>query len=194
MTDFKIVYFLNQFGRGTIIDNFTIIFSSTYFLVLLWLVIAFAILFFDKKNGKVIFFSLIIAIAFHFILAEGLLKSKFFDFFELRQRPYLAYPDLISAVGQKFTDSSFPSSHMSSTLVFFSVIFWYYRKYWPGILLFILVMAFCRMHQGMHYPTDAIFGSILGIVCGVFGILIGGNILRKKYGQNIKQKSKTLLK
>jgi len=35
---------------------------------------------------------------------------------------------------------------------------------------FVLLMTFARMHNGMHYPSDILVGSILGIIYGAVSI------------------------
>ncbi len=89
------------------------------------------------------------------------------------------------AVGKAFTDSSFPSSHMASTLGVLTVFVYFYRKTWPLALIFVLLMAFARMHNGMHYPTDVLAGTILGLGYGLLAIYIV-NKIRVKFNQSNK--------
>jgi undecaprenyl-diphosphatase len=55
-------------------------------------------------------------------------------------------------------------------LAVLSVFVYYYRKVWPWALGFILLMAFARMHNGMHYPSDVLAGTILGICYGLIAV------------------------
>lgn len=63
------------------------------------------------------------------------------------------------------TWSSFPSDH---AVLFFSLatsIFLLSRK--PGIVAYLyafFVVCFPRMYFGLHYPTDILFGALLGIL------------------------------
>jgi len=49
---------------------------------------------------------------------------------------------------------------------------WITKLVWPTGIIFALLMAFSRIHNGMHYPTDVIAGGIFGILYGSIGIYI----------------------
>jgi len=69
--------------------------------------------------------------------------------------------------------SSFPSGHTAATTAFYVglalIVAWHTRATWlrwliVGIgVLFPLIMAFCRMYRGMHYPTDIAVSIALGL-------------------------------
>ena len=88
----------------------------------------------------------------------------------MRVRPYLAHPDLITPVGHRFVDSSFPSSHAASTVAIVTVLGHAYRRFAVLAASFALVMCLSRVHNGMHYPTDVLAGSILGLAYGALAI------------------------
>jgi len=48
----------------------------------------------------------------------------------------------------------------------------FYRKYWIWAILFIFIMAFSRIHNGMHYFSDVIVGTMLGLLYGFIAIKI----------------------
>lgn len=177
--EYQIVLFLNHLGQGTFLDQITAFISLIPFLIVLWAILAFLSLFLDKENGKWVFIAVLIALALHFLISEGLLKHAILTFFPARIRPWIAHGDII-AIGKAFTDSSFPSSHMASSLGVLTVFTYFYRKVWPLALIFVLLMAFARMHNGMHYPSDVIAGTILGIGYGLLAIWIT-NKIRAKY-------------
>lgn len=173
--DLQIAVFLNKLWSGTPscgVDFLTKFISSYLFLIILWTVLLLVALIFDKTKGKKVLITVIIAIVLHFLISEGIFKILLANFFDLRVRPYLAHPDLITALGTN-SDASFPSSHMSSTAAILTVFVYYYKKFWLvwalGIL-FLFAMTFARIHNGMHYPTDVIAGMILGVTYGVVAI------------------------
>lgn len=169
--EYQIVLYFNQLGQGTFVDKVTAFISLIPFLIVLWTILAILALIFDKQNGKWLFLAVLIALALHFLISEAILKHAILTFFSTRTRPWIAHPDII-AVGKTFTDSSFPSSHMASTLAVLTVFVAFYKKIWPLALIFVLVMAFARMHNGMHYPTDVLAGTILGIIYGLLSVWI----------------------
>ena len=80
----------------------------------------------------------------------------------MRVRPYLAHPGEIVPIGHRFEDSSFPSSHAASTAAIVAVLGHAYRHLAGAAAAMVALMAFARVHNGMHYPTDVLAGSVLG--------------------------------
>lgn len=164
--ELSIVRFLNALGRPTI-DPFTEFFCQVPFLVALWIGCALVAVRRDKVNGKRAAMALFAALAVHFVISEGLLKHALVAVSHMRIRPYLADPSEIVPVGTRFTDSSFPSSHLASTSAVLTALTLYYRRAIPAAISFVLLMAFCRMHNGMHFPSDVTAGALLGIGYGL---------------------------
>lgn len=170
--DLQLAIFINKLGAGTILDFFTLAMSRHSFFISILAALVLAALIFDKKNRKKIFIAILIALALYFLISELFFKHLLGYFTDLRVRPYLAHPDLITALGTN-SDASFPSNHTSSTAAVLTVLTYYYRKFWPVWLLatlFLLFIAFSRVHNGMHYPTDVLVGAVLGIIYGVIAI------------------------
>ncbi|MDO8529102.1 MAG: phosphatase PAP2 family protein [bacterium] len=174
--ELKIVEYLNHLWAGTFVDTATEFLSAYSFLFILWVSIALLSLLLDKKNGKRLCIALLIAIGFYFIVSEFIFKHLLIAAWGVRLRPYLVSDNIIP-LGIRRIDSSFLSNHMSSTLAMLTVIIFYYRKVWPLAIIFILLMAFSRMHNGMHYPSDVLAGIILGIMLGFTGIFLTKRIM-----------------
>lgn len=163
------VRFFNQWGSPWM-DALTILVSNEIFLALVWTVIALAIVLRDKKQGQNVATTVLIALSLHFLISEALIKHALSEYI-FRVRPYLADPSIVP-LGKRYIDSSFPSSHMASTIALLSVYFRYYKKYWSVMFGFIILMAFSRLHNGMHYPSDIMGGIFLGILYGVVALCI----------------------
>ena len=178
--DFEVVKFLNHLGSPWI-DPATKLISSNLLLVVLWIAVTAGFLVYDKKNGRKIAAAAIVAFILHFLISEGFFKYLLPEFGLFRVRPYLAYPGDIIPLGALNTDSSFPSSHMSSTLAILTVYVYYSRKFWPLALAFAVFMAFARIHNGMHYPSDVLDGAILGVLYGIAAIWLSSRKVGYEY-------------
>jgi undecaprenyl-diphosphatase len=96
-----------------------------------------------------------------------------------KERPYIAYPNEIGFLGTPDMDTAFPSGHVAMTVGLLTVLIFYYRKYWPYALIFALFMAFARIHNGMHYPSDVLFGALFGIVYGLAAVYVSRKFFKK---------------
>ena len=168
--EYRIVRYLNLLG-GRSLDRATELLCAFWVLCALWSVLTLAAVILDRKRRVQVAVTVVLALALHFAISEGLLKHAALTLVAQRVRPWIAHPDLV-AVGVRFRDSSFPSSHMASSAAVLTALVAYYRKMWPVALLFILAMGIARMHCAMHYPTDVLAGTALGIGYGALAVLI----------------------
>jgi len=92
-----------------------------------------------------------------------------------RLRPFIASPDVNLLIPAPASFFSFPSSHAS---VAFAVAFaLLYGDVTIGLvaLLMACLVAFGRVATGVHYPSDAIAGALLGFI----SFLVTSNLLRR---------------
>lgn len=168
--ELEIVKFFNLLGSKRI-DKMIDFASRLRYLVYFWVSVMLTFLILDRTNGQKIFFAIILAFILHFIVTEGIIKFLLSKIWGKRLRPYIRSREIIP-IGRKFTSSSFPSSHMATTLIPLTVIFYFYPIIWPLALIIVLFMAYARMHQGMHYLSDVIVGIVIGILYGLLGLLM----------------------
>ncbi|MFZ2150556.1 MAG: phosphatase PAP2 family protein [Candidatus Absconditicoccaceae bacterium] len=114
----------------------------------------------------------------------------FIQFFIDKARPsvFLELSDLkAQTVLHKFLpSSSFPSDHAAVSMAFASAVFFRGVKNKDknfiilGIIFYVfsLTMSFARVTSGVHWPTDVIAGSIIGIVVAL--ILFNKNIFIRR--------------
>jgi undecaprenyl-diphosphatase len=169
--ELKIVKFFNRLG-GKRVSDMADFASRIVTLSIFWSLIFLFILLFDRNLGVNIFLTLLLATALHFAVSEGFFKYLMPVVLPRRIRPYLAHPDAITPNGTLHKSSSFPSSHMSITLGILTVLVYFYPIIWPLALLYAIFMAYTRLHNGMHYPSDVLGGTILGILYGIAAIYL----------------------
>lgn len=93
------------------------------------------------------------------ILGNSILKNLI-----ARPRPFITYPDLIPLV--QIGGYSCPSGHTLASFTASTAIFCFYRKTGIAALLLATLIGFTRLYVGVHYPTDVLFGAVLGLLLG----------------------------
>ena len=188
--DFEIVQFCNQLGRG-VIDPVSRVVCEIWFLAMVWATLAGCAMYFDRVRGREVCAALLVGLALHFLITEAMLKHALLELTSIRLRPYVAHPGDIVPIGTLFADSSFPSSHNATTAAVAMVFGSFYRRTWPVAVVFVLVIAIARMHNGMHYPTDVLTGIALGASYGLAARYIVDRIKQRRREQ--EQRSETAL-
>ena len=167
----KIVKILNQHKSKTL-DSLSAAISNVPFLVAVWIMIGLFLIICDSLVGIFVCFGLAIVFAIHFLISEGILKWGGKIFSLERVRPYKAYPNEIRAIGKKFLDASFPSSHVASMVGGLTVLVYFYRSVFPFAIVAIIILGWSRLRNGMHYPSDILAGIILGLLYGYLALEI----------------------
>jgi undecaprenyl-diphosphatase len=169
--DLALARAINGMGLGWI-DVVTEALCEVGVLVLLWLSVLALVWWRDRPRRANVGAAVAIALLVHFLVNEVLLKHVLLAWVPMRVRPWAAHPDVIVPIGYQFEDSSFPSSHASSTAAIGLVLGWYYPRSRPVVVLFVLAMALARVHNGMHYPSDVVAGTVLGVLYGAVALAI----------------------
>lgn len=88
-----------------------------------------------------------------------------------RKRPCQRYPEVQMLVPVPH-DRSFPSGHTTSSFACATVICCFFPIAGILCLLFASVMAFSRIYLFVHYLSDVVFAMLLGIMVGLFVVVI----------------------
>ena len=80
-----------------------------------------------------------------------------------RPRP-CAVDSTVALIVKKPGSFSCPSVHTYLAFSSAMAISHYYRKAGIGVYAFAAMVGFSRMYFFVHYPTDVLFGAILGVV------------------------------
>ena len=125
----------------------------------LWLIIAALLLIFKKTRKAGI--SVLIAYLAVYLLGQIVLKH-------LVSRPRPCQIDQAFAMlVARPSSSSFPSTHSAWAFGAATAIFMQHRKLGAAAYAVAALIAFSRMYMFLHFPTDVLFGTALGIALGV---------------------------
>lgn len=170
--DFQIALALNHFWQWTWIDIFSQFISRDWTMIGLRLVVTILATILRKKIWKKIILSFALAFGFAYLVSNIGFKTLLVHETWMRVRPYIAHSTEISPIGKQYTDSSFPSTHMMITLAMLTVLIIFFPTLRPYAIVYALIMARSRMHNGMHYPSDVLAWSLIGIWCGWLSLII----------------------
>jgi undecaprenyl-diphosphatase len=100
-------------------------------------------------------------VALLMVLAATSLSVMVLKLFILRPRPF---EEIATAkVLDIEFDSGFPSGHSANSFAAAGMLGRYYGKLKYVFYAFAALIAFSRIYVGVHYPSDVIAGSVLGI-------------------------------
>lgn len=68
---------------------------------------------------------------------------------------------------------SFPSSHCANIFGALTVLMRMYPYTIAVLLPMGLLVALSRVYVGVHYPSDALGGIVVGVLCGLFVVYVG---------------------
>jgi len=124
-----------------------------------------------------------LALLLGLILGNGVLKNVVG-----RLRPYDLDPTLIPRLAAEHlpSDLSFPSGHTLASFEAATVLFLYHRKSGIAALFLAALIAFSRLYLLVHFPSDVLFGALLGVGIALVSVKIM-EALKKKYSP-VKEK------
>lgn len=150
-----------------VLDKIMIFISSLGNKGMIWIAIGvlFLLFGFRKKIWRSRGLLVLLSLAVNFLACNMVLKPLV-D----RTRPYyvLDYTPLIPPVG----DPSFPSGHTSASFAAATAIYCINKKWGIAAYLLAAVMGFSRLYLGVHFPTDVLFGAVVGMVAAKIVVYI----------------------
>lgn len=160
--DTSLFLFINLALQNNVFDIAMILITDSGYI--LFIAVMAPLFFKDWRKGLLVF----TLCAAGFIAADksaDVIKSLF-----ARPRPCheIVNIRLLVACGKSY---SFPSSHAATSFAIASIIGHLYRRGAIPAFLLATLVAFSRIHVGVHYPSDVLGGAVLGGVTGG-GILV----------------------
>ncbi len=153
--DFAVLDFIQANMRTDFLDSLMVFLSFIGEGGIVWFLVAIPMLFFKKSRtcGVVMILSMGITL----LLGEFMLKNLIG-----RVRPCNVNMDIEMLV-KRPESFSFPSGHTSSSFVSATTIFLWNKKYGIPALILAFLIAFSRLYNYVHFPTDIIAGALFGI-------------------------------
>ncbi|MBI4280700.1 phosphatase PAP2 family protein [Candidatus Uhrbacteria bacterium] len=83
-----------------------------------------------------------------------------------RPRPFVAFPDVHLLIAKDAAEKSFPSDHAAIAFALALAVFLAHRKLGYLFLALATLVALGRVFVGVHFPSDALAGAVVGIFWG----------------------------
>lgn len=165
--DVVLFYFFNSTISNPLFDKFFVFITDVKNWYLTYLILLLISFFKGGRIGKIAALMTILLVATSDQISSNLLKNLF-----ERVRPCNVLPDVNILVGCT-SSFSFPSSHAVNN--FAAAL--YFGKIFPRIkwilLATALIVAVSRPYVGVHYPSDAFGGAVIGAIIGyLFAVLV----------------------
>lgn len=179
--DEQLFFVINHLNLGFLEPLFVLFRSKTFWIPLYLFVIYYIFRHFSWRQGAVLILMSIACIGVADQVSSEIIKKQI-----KRPRPCqtesgLKDVDLKVDCGGGY---SFTSSHATNHMAI--AIFWIFTvfraagkgKYW--LIAWALLIGFCQIYVGVHYPSDVMSGFILGSVIG-FGLAMIFNWLNLRF-------------
>jgi undecaprenyl-diphosphatase len=133
----------------------------------------------NKRKALIVLGLIALTVAIGDSLASQVLKKIF-------ARPRPCNPDFFVEGGRFLLGMprsfSFPSSHSVNMFSVATLLFCFYRKYGVYFYSFAALIAYTRVYNGVHYPSDVIGGAAIGCLLG-WGVYAGFVFIQSKYSK-----------
>ena len=156
--DDTILYYINDKLNNPILEKFMKFFTFLGDFCLIWIIYCVAAYFRGERKLAI---ALVIVMLIVNAVNNGFIKAIF-----RRNRPFEDHPDIKISIDNPY-GSSFPSGHSANGFACAMVIMYFYPNYGFFALIFASLIAISRMVLKVHYFTDVVFGSLVGVLIGV---------------------------
>ena len=178
--DFQVLTFINHFWHGTWLDSFSRFISRRRSMAIIRTIVISLVVILKKKYRKYMLLCFVFSAGLFYLVSEIGFKTLLVQEIGIRSRPYITHANTIKPIGKHYSDSSFPSSHVALTVAMITVLIILFPVVRPYAILYALLMAWSRMYNGMHYPSDIFVWTIIWIGCGWLGVVLSKKVFRLK--------------
>lgn len=141
----------------------------------IWLIIGIVLCIFKKTRSCGA--AVLISYALVFLVGQCGLKDLI-----ARARP-CHLDETVELLVKRPSSFSCPSTHSAWAFAAATSILLYFRKTGIGVMVVAALIGFSRMYLFVHFPTDVLFGAVLGIVLALVTVKIQ-KLVNKKINRN----------
>lgn len=162
--DNYILFLMKKYIQNKYLDVVMRVITTTGNLGAIWMIIALLLILNKsyRETGILVILTLIAST----ILGEGIIKNII-----KRNRPFYSRPSLNLLI-TKPKSYSFPSGHTLSSFAAAHTLSVYFLQYKFIFITMAILIALSRVYLYVHYPTDIISGTILGILCSKLVLIL----------------------
>lgn len=153
--EFDWLYALQQI-HNPVLDKIMVFLSLIGEAGIVWIVLA--IVFLIMKKTRRCGAQMVVAMLLTFIIGNLILKNAI-----SRDRPCWIEPTVALLVKSP-TDFSFPSGHSMNGFTAAVTILFYDKRWGIAAVVLAALIAFSRLYNFVHFPTDVFAGIVIGIV------------------------------
>jgi len=162
--DLAVLNFLQSTVKCAFLDPVMAFFSYLGEKGIFWIAIGLIMLFFKRTRATGLM--LLCAMLLGFLIGEIGLKN-IID----RARPFTQSTNVVPNISLP-SSSSFPSGHSASSAAAAAVLVGRHGRYAIPAVVVAALIAFSRLYNYVHYPSDVICGIILGTLCALMVMFI----------------------
>ena len=135
-----------------------------------WLLLALGLILFGRRAGwRSTGWTMALAMLAGLLIGEIALKNMV-----CRPRPFQFISSEVPLLIPPPSGYSFPSGHSCSSFAAAVVIFRRDKRFGAGALVLAALIAFSRMFLFVHFPSDVLAGTLLGVLCGLAAPVLYG--------------------
>ena len=146
---------------------------------MIWILIAFLCIL--RPSTRRCGISMLSALLLSLLIGNCLIKPLV-----ARPRPFQQYADLVPLIAPP-GEFSFPSGHSSSSFAAATALFMHHRKAGTAALILAALIAFSRLYVCVHFPSDVLCGSLLGIFLGAAASRLANEIIDRVHFSRLKR-------
>ena len=167
--DFSILFFIQENIRCAFLDVVMPFISMLCDNGEIWILIGIVLLFFKKYRKFGVF--VLVAMLMGSLIGNEILKPII-----ARPRPCHLLSSLHDMLVKIPHSYSFPSGHTTSSVVAATVLMRANKKFGFFAVPLAFLIAFSRMYLFVHFPTDILGGTVLGVLVGFFTVTLGNKV------------------